>query len=148
MKMEKQDLENFEKAQLIAAQVWGYSKPLVVKGVKLLDLAEKIEKKILDLGGKPSWPVNISVNDMAAHYTPGLDDNSILNEGDLAKVDFGVHVDGWISDNAYTVCIGKKAHPMIEASEKALEAGLKAVKPGVKVAEVSAIIEDIVAFAG
>ena len=146
--MDNEAKENFLKSQEIAGQVWEYSKPLVKEGVRSLDLVEEIEKKIFDLGGKPSWPVNISINEIAAHHAPDARDETMFKTDDLVKVDFGVHVNGWISDNAYTVCIGKKTHPLIEASEKALEAALKAVKAGVRVSDISEIIDSIVTTAG
>ena len=146
--MDNEAKENFLKSQEIAGQVWEYSKPLVKEGVRSLDLVEEIEKKIFDLGGKPSWPVNISINEIAAHNAPDARDETMFKTDDLVKVDFGVHVNGWISDNAYTVCIGKKTHPLIEASEKALEAALKAVKAGVRVSDISEIIDSIVTTAG
>ena len=146
--MEKEDLEKFIKSQEISKQVWEFSKPLVKEGVRSLDLVENIEKKIFELGGKPSWPVNISINEIAAHHAPDAKDDTVFKQDDLVKVDFGVHVNGWISDNAYTVCIGKKTHPLIEVSEKALEAALNAVKAGVKVSDISTIIDDIVTSAG
>jgi methionyl aminopeptidase len=146
--MEEEAKENFLKAQEIARHVWEFSKPLVKENVRSLDLVEKIEKKIFELDGKPSWPVNISIDKIAAHHTPDARDETVFKEGDLVKVDFGVHINGWISDNAYTVCVGKKTQPMIETSEKALETALKTVKRGVKVSEISAVIDDIITASG
>lgn len=142
--MEEEVLEKYKKAHDISDEVIEFSKPLVESGSKILDVAEKIEKKIFELGGKPSWPVNISINEIAAHATPTIDDQTVLKEGDFVKVDIGVHVDGYISDRAYTILVGEKTHPMIKASKKAMEEALKALQPGVKVFEVSEIIENIV----
>ena len=85
----------------IAKQVREYAKTIVKKNVPLLEIAEKIEKKIIELGGKPAFPTNLSIDNVAAHYTPIPDDKTLARG--LLKVDFGVHIDGWISDNAFSV---------------------------------------------
>jgi len=140
--MEMEILKKYEKAQSIAKEVLEFSKPLIKLNTSALNIAEEIENKMKSLGGLPAFPVNISINEVAAHYTPDINDPLVLKENDLVKVDFGVHIDGYISDNAFTVCIGKKSHPLIEASEKGLEEAVKIIKPGVKIFEISEIVED------
>lgn len=141
-------MQKYKQAHDISDGVIEFAKPLVKPEAKILDLAEKIEKKIVELGAKPSWPVNFSINELAAHVTPGINDPTILEESDLVKVDIGCQVDGYISDRAFTIFVGHKTHPMIEASEKATKAALDILKPGVKVSEVSAVIDEIVTGAG
>ncbi len=142
--MEKEELQSYEKAFLIAEDAVGFAQKLVKEKMSVLELAEKIEKRVLELGGKPAWPANISINEIAAHYTPSIGDNLVLKEGDFVKVDIGAQVSGYICDRAFTVCIGKKIDPMIEASEKALEECLKLIKPGTKVREISEMCENTV----
>jgi methionyl aminopeptidase len=142
--MEKEVLEKYKKAHDISDDVIEFSMPLVKSGTKVLEIAEKVEKKIFDLGGKPSWPVNVSINEMAAHATPGIGDQTVLKDGDFVKVDIGVHVDGYISDRAYTILVGEKTDPMIETSKKAMQEALKVLEPGVKVSEVSEVIDNVV----
>src|SRR3989344_3355423 len=144
MKMEKEELQSYEKAFLIADDAVGLAQKLVKENVRALELAEKIEKRIMELGGKPAWPVNISVNEIAAHYTPSIGDTLILKSGDFVKIDIGAQVNGYICDRAFTVKIGSKSDPMIEASEKALEECLKLIKPGTKVSEISEVCENTV----
>lgn len=142
--MEKEVLENYKKAKEISDKVIEFSKSLVKENAKILDIAEKIEEKIRELKGKPAWPVNISINEIAAHYTPDINDTIVLKIGDLAKIDIGIQVNGYIWDRAYTVCIGRKTHLLIEASEKALEEALKVLKSDVKICEVSEVVENTV----
>lgn len=146
--MEKEVLEKYKLAHDISDEVIEFARPLVKPNARILDIAEKVEKKILELGAKPSWPVNISINEIAAHVTPDINDATVLKENDLAKIDIGCQVDGYISDRAFTVFIGHKTHPLIETSEKATKAALDALIPGTKVSEVSGIIDDIVGGAG
>lgn len=146
--MEEAVLKKYRQAHDISDGVLEFARPFIKPGARIIDVAEKIEKKIVESGAKPSWPVNFSINEVAAHDTPGIDDARILEEGDLVKVDIGCQVDGYISDRAFTVFVGHKTHPLIETSEKATKAALDALEPGVKVSEISAIIEDIVVGAG
>src|SRR3989338_4991977 len=85
----------------IAKQIKVYAKTIVKKGVPLLEIAEKIEAKIIELGGKPAFPCNLSMDNVAAHYTPSHDDTTLAHG--LIKVDFGVHIDGWPADNEFTI---------------------------------------------
>lgn len=142
--MEKEILENYEKAMKIAEDVITYSRKIDFKNKKILNIAEEIENVIRSFGGKPAWPVNININEIAAHYTPDVNDAIILNEGDLVKLDIGVHVKGYIADRAFTVCVGNPSHPLIEASEKALKEAMKLIKPGTKIYEISEVVEDTV----
>jgi len=141
-------LEHFRKAEKISTEVIQFAKPLVKADDKILDIAETIENKIRELGGKPAWPVNISINEIAAHYTPEINDTIVLKEGDLVKVDVGVQVNGCPWDRAFTVCVGKKSHPLIEASQKALDEALKTMKTGTKVFEISEVTETTVSNLG
>ncbi|MBI2084244.1 MAG: type II methionyl aminopeptidase [Candidatus Aenigmarchaeota archaeon] len=142
--MENEELESYERAFSISNEVIEFARECAKENAHALELAETIENKIRELGGKPAWPVNISINEIAAHYTPSRNDSLILKEGDMAKVDIGVQVDGYPCDRAFTICIGKKSHPLIEASEKALEETLKLFKPGTKVWEISDVCEETV----
>lgn len=142
--MEKEILENYKKSCQVSEEVAQFAKTLIKESVKILDVAEKIEKKIKELGAKVAFPTNISINENAAHYTPDIGDPTILKESDLVKVDIGVHFNGYIWDKAFSICVGKKTHPLIEASEKGLQEALKLIKPGTKIFEISEVVENTV----
>lgn len=139
--MQKEIFEKYEKARSISDSVVLFTKPLVKENALALGVAEKIENKIKELGGAPAFPVNISINENAAHYTPDINDSLVFKEDDLVKIDIGIHVDGYIWDRAFTMCIGKKTHPLIEAAERALKESMKLIKPGVKIFEISEAVE-------
>lgn len=141
-------MQNYEKARAVSDRVMKFAKTLAKENAKVLDIAEAIEGMIKKLDAKPAWPVNISINDNAAHYTPDINDQLTLKADDFVKVDVGVHVNGYIWDRAFTVCIGKKTHPLIEASEKGLESALKAIKSGVRVCEISEVVDNTVTELG
>jgi methionyl aminopeptidase len=145
--MDKEILERYVKAGEISKEVKKFARDEIKPGLKLLDLAEKIEKMIKDKAGI-AFPVNISLNDIAAHYTPDIGDTLTFKEGDLVKVDVGIQIDGFIADTAFSVKIGEKTHPLIEAAEDALNQFIKEIRPGKTVGEMSALIEEVVSSHG
>jgi methionyl aminopeptidase len=83
---------------------------------------------------------------VAAHYCPAPDSHETYAEGDLAKLDVGVHVDGWVVDTAATVNVGDRpeGRRVVEAAEAALEAAIAATHAGVEIRRLSARIQDTV----
>ena len=120
-----EDFENWIEAGKIAKEALEYGKRLAKPGIKLLELAKEIEGKIKELGGKLAFPVNLSLNNIAAHSIPMSDDERVLKEDDILKIDVGVHVNGCIGDTACTVGNNKK---LIMASEDALTSAIEYVK--------------------
>jgi len=141
--MEKEVLEKLKKAGEISAKAREYGKKICKSGILALELAEKIDGKIIELGGKPAFPTCISINEMAAHYSPTLEDKTVIKEGDYVKMDLGAHIDGYIADTAVTVKVGHKSDEIIEASEKMLETALKMFKPGTTLGEIGEAIENV-----
>jgi methionyl aminopeptidase len=137
------DTEKFREAGKIARKVKKYGHTLVVDGAKALDIANAIEDKIYELGGKPSFPVDVSINDMSAHYNPHVDDKLTLKTGDLVKIDLGVHIDGYVTDTAFTVSIGKNEEneKLIKAVDEALAIAISMATPGTKIKDIGAAVE-------
>lgn len=141
--MEEDVIEKYKKAGKIAKEVRELSRSMVKEGAKTLHIAEEIEKKIKELGGEIAFPTNISINSVAAHSTPGINDETVLRLGDVVKVDLGVHVEGFIADTAYTVEIGtNNMKDLIKASDEALKAAIDIVKPGVEIRKIGAVVEE------
>ena len=139
--MENDILEKYIKAGEIAAKVLSFAKSIVKKDMLVVELAENIEKKIFELGARPAFPVNISLNDMAAHYHPVLNDKLAIKEEDYVKIDVGVHVDGYIGDTATTVRLAGKDE-LIQCSEKMLDNAIKIIRPGITIGEIGETIEN------
>lgn len=140
--MEKCVQEKYLKAGRIANSIREEVMKRIKPGIKILELAEFIEGDIRKKGGQPAFPVNISINDIAAHYTPILGDDKEVLPGDLVKIDVGVHVDGYIGDLAFTYCSEK--NPLISCAEDVLKHVQKTLKPGVTVGQIGKTIEDFV----
>ena len=135
-------MEDYFKSGEICKKAREYGVTLIKENVKLLDIAEKIEEKIRELGGECAFPVDVSLNYVAAHDTPKFNDDRILNISDVVKLDIGVHVNGKVSDTAVTVEVGtNKYEKLIKASEEALDNAIKIIKPGVKLKEIGNLIQ-------
>ena len=141
--MDEQIKNNYIAAGKISAEVLEYGKSLLKKGNSLLDVTEKIEKKIFELGGKPAFPVQISCNEIAAHFCVEEDDKMIFDE-QVVSLDLGVHVDGTIGDNAYTIDLSGKYNDLVKAAQKALEEALKIVNVGTELKEIGKTINDTI----
>ena len=147
MLLSQEELEKYRMAGKLLAEVREQLRPLVKPGVSLLEIAETAEKLIIEKGAKPAFPCNVSVNEVAAHYSPPMEDSTVVKQGDMVKVDLGAHMDGYIADTAFTVATGEKAE-MVQVVEKALEAAIAAVKPEVDVGEIGRVVEETITAAG
>jgi methionyl aminopeptidase len=139
--MEKSEIEKIKKAGEIHREVMKYARGIVKRGVKLIEIAEKIDAKILELGGKPAFPVNLSVDFEAAHCTPAWNSDEVARG--LLKVDVGIHVDGFVADSAFSIDLedSEENRRIIEAAEAGLRAGLEKFGKGVPLNEVGAAID-------
>lgn len=106
---------------------------LVGDGVLLLDVAEEIEGLMRKRDLRPAFPTCISIDNVAAHYSPTHDDTLRFRRGNVVKLDLGAQRDGWIADTAVTVEVGTRNWSrLIQASELALQTAIEAVRPGVE----------------
>jgi methionyl aminopeptidase len=133
-------LEKYREAGRILKIVRTEAADMVRVGNSLLEVAEFVEKKTIQLGGRPAFPCNISRNQEAAHATPKAGDKDVFGK-DMVKLDIGVHVDGYIADSAVTVDLSGNSD-LVKASEGALAAAIDLMKPGISTGEVGAAIEE------
>ncbi|WP_246983912.1 type II methionyl aminopeptidase [Halorientalis marina] len=139
------DAEKYEKhreAGEILAEVRDEAAEMVEVGASHLEIAEWAEDRIRELGGQPAFPVNISIDEEAAHATPGVDDSETFGE-EMINLDIGVSIDGWLADTAVTIDLSGNPE-LAEASEEALDAALDVVEPGVETGEIGAVVEDVI----
>ena len=139
-------MDNWEKAGKIAAQSLEFGSKLIKVDASLRDVIERTEQKIYDLNGKPAFPVQISINEMAAHFTINEDD-LLFKENDVVKLDVGAHVEGYIGDNAITIDLGENKD-LVKASKLALQEAIKLIKPGIKLFEIGEVVEKTISEFG
>ena len=141
--LDSEEIEKYIKAGEIAARVRELAEKYAKPGMKIIELAEYVENKIIELGGKPAFPCNISINEEAAHRTPVIDDELVIPDNSVVKVDIGVHIDGYIADTATTLNFNPQYEGLVLAVEEALEKALSIIGPGVKINQVGRIIEEL-----
>ncbi len=146
--MEEEVIAKYVLAGEIAAKVREEARDLVEEGMPLVELCSKVEEMIRKLGARPAFPCNVSVNEVAAHYTSPPGDESVIPPGAVVKVDIGVHVDGYIADTAVTVCLDPSKEGLARAAEAALRAALEKVRPNVRISHISSAIEKAVRARG
>jgi methionyl aminopeptidase len=138
--MKDEIFEKYRDAGVLAAKILRRGAQGIRIGGSYLDLVESIEVQVEEEGAALAFPLNLSLNEDAAHDTASPDDARVFTKGDVAKLDLGVQVEGYIADTATTIDLGNNSL-LLEASEQALEAAIKAVRPGTTAGELGAAIQ-------
>jgi len=143
--MNEEDLRKLRLAGGIAARALRKGLDMVGEGVRLLDVAEEVEGHIISQGARPAFPVNISINEVAAHYTPRSGERGVFDEGDVVKIDVGAHVDGLIGDTAATVEVSSRRNQdMIASAEKARDIVMEIIGEGMPINTLGQAVESSV----
>jgi methionyl aminopeptidase len=138
--MNDEIFEKYRDAGVLAAKILRRSAQEIRVGVSYLDLVESIEVQVEEEGAALAFPLNLSLNEDAAHDTASPGDARVFTKGDVAKLDLGVQIDGYIADTATTIDLGSNSL-LLEASERALDAAIKAVRPGATAGDIGAAIQ-------
>lgn len=139
--MEKEAVENVRKAGEIHKKLVEFARGFIRPGMKLIDIASKIDDKIVELGARPAFPVNLCIDEVAAHSTPCLSSEETARG--LLKVDIGVQVDGYVADGAFSLDLenDETNRKLIEAAEAGLNAALGKVGIGVTLGEIGESVQ-------
>ncbi|MGC8631568.1 MAG: type II methionyl aminopeptidase [Thermoprotei archaeon] len=141
--MDDKTLEGYLKAGKALARTREKTKNWVKAGVKYTDLVKQVEDDLVSNGVLPSFPTNVDVNEVAAHYTPSLNDDSTIPEDSIVKIDLGSHDNGLIADSAVTVSLSDKYADLVYAAEDAVDKALKIVMPGTPISEVGKVVSRV-----
>lgn len=128
--------EQYHVSGKITREVRRVVKESIQPGMSYVGACELVEREIASRGGAPAFPTGIGVNHVTAHYAPQQEDISKFKESDLIKVDFGVHVEGYITDTAVTLTFNPEYEPLIEAAERTLNAAVEALKKERRLGEI------------
>ncbi len=120
--------EQYAKAGRITDEVRALVKGYVKPGSGYVETCEFVEKEIEARGGHPAFPTGIGVGRVTAHYAPQGDDRSVFKETDLIKVDFGVHVEGYVTDTAVSLTFNPDHRLLLDAAERALAVAIETAK--------------------
>ena len=150
-------IDSYIKAGKIVSKIRKDASKMIKEGLPVIDLVEFVEGEIIKSGAGIAFPCNVSINEVAAHYTSPLNDETLIYGGDLVKLDLGAEVDGYIADSAITVLApGKNLderfdddtlnlnQEIIEASAAGLEAAINTVRAGVEIGKIGAAVEEAI----
>ena len=154
-------IDSYEKAGKIVSKIRSEACKLIKNDLAIIDLIEFVESEIIKNGAGIAFPCNVSINEIAAHYTSPANDENKIATGDLVKLDLGAHIDGYIADSAITIMAPgddleekfdsdtlAKNQELIDASDAALETAISTVRVGVEIGKIGAAVEETVAKYG
>ncbi len=137
-------LEKFRLSGKILRETREEMKLFVHENMPIIQVCEKTEALIREKGGKPAFPCNVSINEVAAHYTSPPNDERRIPEKALVKVDLGVHVDGYVTDTAFTACFNPEYKDMQNAAEHALKTAIDNIHSDMATSKIGGIIENAI----
>ena len=144
------ELQKMREAGKVTAAVLKLMTELVKPGVSTWELDAAAEKTIRSFGATPlflgyyGFPGSIcaSVNEEVVHGIPKKD--RILKSGDIISIDTGARLDGFCSDAAITLGVGKvsdEAQRLMDVTKKSLFKAIGQVKPGNRLGDVEHAVE-------
>ncbi len=134
-------LDDYIKAGKIASEVREMVRVKDWVGKSVFEICEEVENEIIKRGAKCAFPVNASINEVAAHYTAEPNDSITIKDTDLVKIDLGAQINGFIADTAVTVCYDAQFDGLVQTAEEALDKAMSMVKIGVKASDIGRAIE-------
>ena len=140
-KYDKEALEKFRLSGKILHESREQVKQFVHEQMPVIELCEKAEDLIREKGGKPAFPCNVSINEVAAHYTSPPNDQMKIPKKAVVKVDMGAHVDGYVTDTAFTACFNPEHKNMQNTAEYALNAAIETIHGDMATSKIGSIIE-------
>jgi methionyl aminopeptidase len=141
---DEETLQKFRLSGKILRETREEMKLVVKEDMPIIEVCEKAESLIRAKGGKPAFPCNVSINEVAAHYTSPPGDEHRIPEKSVVKVDIGVHVDGYVTDTAFTACFNPEHKRMAETAELALKTAVENVHGDMAVGRIGGLIENAI----
>ncbi|KAJ5364014.1 Methionine aminopeptidase [Penicillium cataractarum] len=149
-------LNDYRKAAEVHRQVRRWTQETARPGKTLTEIAEGIDdgvRALLDNDGLApgaglvsglGFPTGLALNNCVAHYTPNPGQKEIvLQSSDVMKVDFGVHINGWIVDSAFTMSFDPTYDNLLAAVKESTNTGIKNAGIDVRISDVSAAIQEV-----
>ena len=133
--------DDYFRAGKIAREVRENVRNTEWTGKTVYEICEHVESEIIKRGAKCAFPVNTSINEVAAHYTAEPNDPLTIKNDDLVKIDLGAQINGYIADTAVTVCYNPEFDNLVQAAELSLSNAMSMIKVGVKSSDVGRTIE-------
>ncbi|KAI9241940.1 methionyl aminopeptidase [Podila verticillata NRRL 6337] len=150
--LERQNFDQYNdvrRAAEVHRQVRQYARRNIKPGMSMIEIVEMIEngtRNLVEANGFESgigFPTGCSLNHCAAHYTPNTGDKTVIQYGDVCKIDFGVHVNGRIIDSAFTLTFDPVYDNLLAAVKDATNTGIKEAGIDVRLCDIGAAIQEV-----
>lgn len=136
--------EKLFEAGKIASKIRKHIASKVIPGASVWELCNEADGMIADAGAAIAFPINISINNAAAHYTASIDDKLLIPDKGVVKVDVGVQIDGFIADTAQSVDIDGSYKNLVQATIDATNLAIKMIRPGTMTGDLGGVIEKVI----
>ena len=149
-------IESYIKSGKLASKIRNDASKMIKDGTSVLDLVNYVESEILNANAEIAFPCNVSINEIAAHYTSPSNDETVIHAGDMVKLDLGAVIDGCIADTAVTVIADGDVsdkytqdeinlhEEIVEASAAGLEAAISTVRAGVELSKIGENVHEAI----
>jgi methionyl aminopeptidase len=128
--------EEYRRSGRITSEVKSQVRSAVKPGMGFLEACEFVKKEVEGRGGRLAFPTGIGVNEVTAHYAPQEGDESVFHDDELVKVDFGVHVDGYVTDTSVSLTFNPEYNLLLEATQRCLETAIETARREPRTAEI------------
>jgi methionyl aminopeptidase len=153
----EREIELMARGGQILAETVQHVEQSVSPGMSTADLDAIAEKFIRGKGAIPAFkglyncPASVctSINQEIVHGIPSK--RRVIKEGDLVSIDIGVRLDGYYTDSATTVAVGKidaQSQKLLDVTRAALAAGIAAATPENHIGDIGAAVQTVVEAAG
>ena len=149
-------IESYIESGKIASRIREDASKMIKDGALAIDIVEYVESEILKSGAQIAFPCNLSINEVAAHYTSPAGDKTVIHAGDMVKLDLGAMIDGYIADTAGTIIADGNIderytqdeinlhEEIVEASAAGLEAAIATARAGVEISKIGAAVHEAI----
>ena len=140
---DEDNLHKYKKAGAITAKALDKLVKMCKVGQRVFDICAFGDKYILEQVGSNgedggiAFPTSVSINNLAGCFSPLPTDQTVISDGDLVKIELGVHVDGFPALIAYTVVVSETGEKIegpranvVRAVAGASKEILKVMRPG------------------
>ncbi|MBN2880465.1 type II methionyl aminopeptidase [Candidatus Woesearchaeota archaeon] len=137
-------MDDWIKAGKITGEARDLGASLIKEGASVKEICDEVDNFMIKQGARPAFPAQISINQIAAHFCPTIDDNLTIKKEDMVKLDVGASVNGAIGDTAITVNPNNEFKEILNASKEALNNALKLIYPGTKLGDIGKEIQETI----
>lgn len=146
---EEEKIYYYRKAGKIGYEVLNTVKDMIKPGTPIIEICETTESMILEKGAEGfGFPTNVSIDNIAAHYSSPHGDENLVPDTGIIKLDLGVHVNGYIADTAISVNLSPELKELKLAAEEGFKAGMEIIQIGTLPSVVGKNIEDTITSYG